>query len=49
VGNFRPTIDLPAKRGIGKAMGTPSETILKKIDSILYELQELPRSILEQA
>jgi hypothetical protein len=37
VENFRPTIDLPAKREIGKAMDTPPETIVKKIDSILYE------------
>ena len=29
-------------------MDTPPEMVLKKIDSILYELQELRRSILEQ-
>jgi hypothetical protein len=34
-------MNLPAKRGIGKAIDTPPETIVNKIDSILYELQEM--------
>jgi hypothetical protein len=42
-------MNLPTKRGIGKAIDTPPETIVKKIDSILYELEEMRQSILEQA
>lgn len=41
-------MNLPAKRGVGKAMDTSPETMVKKIDSILYELQELRRSLIEQ-